>query len=150
MSAVPSGKTSPIQGRIGKLEVVPLSGALGAEIRGLELRRLDEDEFRVLYRTYLDHLLVVVRDQCLSDTDQVSVSRRFGELELPPAAAERSSHQHYDGPPEITVVSNIRAGGVPIGELGDGEVIWHSDYSFREVIAGMRMLRAVKLPPPAE
>jgi alpha-ketoglutarate-dependent taurine dioxygenase len=126
---------------------VPFASALGAEIKGLDLRRLDDTDFRVLYKTYLDHLLVLVRDQELSDVDQVNVARRFGALELPPAAAERSSHQHYDGPPEITVVSNIRVNGVPIGELGDGEVIWHSDYSFREVIGGMRMLRAVKLPP---
>lgn len=138
---------APIRGRHGKLEVVPLPGSMGAEIRGLDLRRLDDASFSVLYRAYLDHLLVLVRDQDMSDEDQVAVARRFGTLEMPPAATERASHQHYDGPPEITVVSNIKVSGVPIGELGDGEVIWHSDYSFREVIAGMRILRAVRLPP---
>ena len=148
MSAVPTPRP-PISGRFGALEVVPLSGSMGAEIRGLDLRTLDDSGFKVLYEAYLDHLLVLVREQTLSDEDQVAVARRFGTLEMPPAANERSSHQHYDGPPEITVVSNIKVNGVPIGELGDGEVIWHSDYSFREVIAGMRILRAVKLPPAA-
>ena len=148
MSAVPTPRP-PISGRFGALEVVPLSGSMGAEIRGLDLRTLDDSGFKVLYQAYLDHLLVLVREQTLSDEDQVAVARRFGTLEMPPAANERSSHQHYDGPPEITVVSNIKVNGVPIGELGDGEVIWHSDYSFREVIAGMRILRAVKLPPAA-
>jgi taurine dioxygenase len=146
MSAVPQSR-SPIQGRHGRLEVRPLPGAMGAEVRGLDLAKLDDESFRVLHQAYLDHLLVLVRAQELTDDDQVAVARRFGPIELPPHASERSSHQQYDGPPEITVVSNIKVDGVPIGELGDGEVIWHSDYSFREVIAGMRILRAVKLPP---
>jgi taurine dioxygenase len=148
MMATTAGPRAVISGRFGKLEVVPFDGAMGAEIRGLDLRALDEESFRVLYQAYLDHVLVLVRGQELSDVQQVEVSRRFGPLETPPTASERSSHQHFDGPPEITVVSNRKVGGVPIGELGDGEVIWHSDYSFREVIAGMRMLKAVELPPP--
>ena len=147
MSAVPRPR-SVIRGRIGRLEIVPLPGAMGAEVKGLDLRKVDDEIFAVLHRVYLDHLLVLVRDQQMSDADQVAVARRFGPLEMPPAAAERASHQHCDGPPEITIVSNIKVNGVPIGELGDGEVIWHSDYSFREVIAGMRILRAVRLPPP--
>jgi taurine dioxygenase len=146
MSAVPKTRP-PIRGRVGKVEILPLPGAMGAEIRGIDLGALDDETFRILHQAYLDHLLVRVRDQELTDEDQVAVARRFGPLEMPPAAAERASHQHYDGPPEITVVSNIRVNGVPIGELGDGEVIWHSDYSFREVVAGMRILRAVRLPP---
>jgi taurine dioxygenase len=146
MSAALTGR-APLRGRYGKLEVVPLAGAMGAEIRGLDLRALDGETFKVLHQAYLDHLLVLVRGQEMSDDDQVFVARRFGTLEMPPASTERSSHQHYDGPPEITVVSNIKVNGVPIGELGDGEVIWHSDYSFRDVIAGMRILRAVRLPP---
>ena len=145
MSAAPRSR-SLIRGRVGRLEVVPLPGAMGAEVRGLDLHRLDDEVFAVLHRAYLDHILVLVRDQEITDEEQVAVARRFGPLEMPPAAAERSTHQHYEGPPEITVVSNIKANGVPIGELGDGEVIWHGDYSFREVIAGMRILRAVRLP----
>lgn len=136
-----------IQGKIGNYEVIPFVGAMGAEIKGLDLRRLDDESFELLQQVYLDHLLVLIRDQELSDEEQVAVSRRFGTLELPPAASERAAHQHFDGPPEVTVVSNKKVKGVPIGELGDGEVIWHSDFSFREVIAGMRMLRAVELPP---
>lgn len=135
-----------IEGKIGTLQVVPLSGAMGAEITGLDLHKMDDQSFAILYQTYLDHLLVLIRDQDLSDEEQVAISRRFGLLELPPTANERASHQRYDGPPEVTVVSNVKVGGVPIGELGDGEVIWHSDFSFREIIAGMRMLRAVELP----
>lgn len=137
-----------ISGRLGTIEIVPLPGLMGAEIHGLDLRRLDDDGFSILHRTYLDHLLVLLRDQQLSDADMVSVARRFGEFELPPVTSQQV--EHLDAHPEITVVSNVKVDGSPIGQLGDGEVIWHSDYSFREVIAGMRMLYALEIPAKGE
>ena len=151
MTAVtaPSNATRPvISGQIGTIEIVPLPGAMGAEIRGLDLRRLDEGSFRILHQAYLDHLLVLLRGQQLSDGDMVAVARRFGEFELPPVTAQAVEHRNAH--PEITVVSNVRVDGTPMGQLGDGEVIWHSDYSFREIIAGMRMLYAVEIPPEGE
>jgi taurine dioxygenase len=151
MTAVtaPSHAARPIiSGRIGTIEIVPLPGAMGAEIRGLDLRRLDDAGFALLHRAYLDHLLLLVRGQKLADADMVAVARRFGEFELPPVTAEKVAHR--GGHPEVTVVSNVRVDGAPMGELGDGEVIWHSDYSFRPVVAGMRMLHALEVPPEGE
>jgi taurine dioxygenase len=138
---------SVLSGRVGPFEILPFDAALGAEIRGLDLRRLDDEGFRILRQAYLDHLVVLVRDQQLPDPQLVEIARRFGPIEMPPSPGERSAHHHFDGPPEITVVSNVKVGGTPIGELGDGEVIWHSDYSFREVTAGMRLLYALEVPP---
>ena len=138
---------APIAGKIGAIEIVPLDAALGAEVRGLDLRRLDAQGFTVLKQAFLDHLVLLVRDQFVTDADLVAAARRFGEIELAPSATERSTHQQFDGPPEITVVSNVRVNDVPIGELGDSEVIWHSDYSFKEIPAGMRLLHALEIPP---
>lgn len=130
------------------MKIVPLPHALGAEVLGLDLSRdIPRDVFETLYQAYLDHLLLLFRGQRIGDPDLVRVAGLFGELMLPPAAHERSGHQVSDAPPEITVVSNVKVGGVPIGELGDGEVVWHSDYSFKEVIGGMRVLHGVKIPP---
>jgi taurine dioxygenase len=114
-----------IRGRIGDVEIIPLPAAMGAEIRGLDLRKLDDRGFDILHRAYLDHLLLLVRGQKLADADMVAVARRFGEFELPPVTAEKVTHNVEH--PQITVVSNVRVDGAPIGELGDGEVIWHSD-----------------------
>ena len=137
-----------ISGRIRNIEIAPLPGIMGAEVRGLDLCRLDDSGFRILHQACLDHLLLLLRGQQLSDANMVEVARRFGEFELPPVTAQHVAHR--DAHPEITVVANVRVDGVPIGELGDGEVIWHSDYSFREVIAGMRMLHALEVPPDGE
>lgn len=146
--AAPPATRSVISGRIGNIEIAPLPGIMGAEFHGLDLRRLDDDGFRILHQAYLDHLLLLLRGQQLSDDDMVNVARRFGEFELPPVTAQHVAHR--DTHPQITVVSNVKIDGAPIGELGDGEVIWHSDYSFREIIAGMRMLHALEVPPAEE
>lgn len=136
-----------VSGKIGSAEIVPLDAALGAEVRGLDLGCLDDASYALLHRAFLDHLVLLVRGQKITDDELVALARRFGEIALPPSASERSTHQHFDGPPEITVVSNVRVNDVPVGELGDGEVIWHSDYSFKEVPAGMRLLCALEIPP---
>jgi taurine dioxygenase len=130
------------------MKIVPLPCALGAEVLDLDLtREFSDAQFETLYQAYLDHLLLLFRDQPIGDQDLVRLARRFGELMLPPAAHKRSGHQVSDAPPEITVVSNVKVDGVPIGELGDGEVVWHSDYSFKDVPGGMRVLHGVKIPP---
>ena len=145
-----SADSPVISGRFANLEVIPFQGALGAEIKGLNLGAVDDDSFKVLHRAYLDHLVVLVRDQELSDADLVAVAGRFGPIEMPPRPEERAQRHHFDGVPEITVVSNVKQNGAPIGELGDGEVSWHSDFSFREVIASMRLLYAIELPSAGE
>jgi taurine dioxygenase len=130
------------------MKIVPLPGVMGAQVLDLDLTQdIPDEQFDLLYQAYLDHLLLLFRGPPVSDPDLVRLSRRFGELMLPPAAHERSGHQVSDAPPEITVVSNVKVNGVPIGELGDGEVVWHSDYSFKEVPGGMRVLHGVKIPP---
>jgi len=50
-------------------------------------------------------------------------------------------------PPEVTVVSNVKQEGKPVGILGDGEVVWHSDFSFKERPTAARMLVAMEVPP---
>ncbi len=148
MSAVGNFTEKLIRGKSGPFEILPLPGAMGAEIRGLDLRALDDAGFAILHRAYLDHLLLLLRGQRITDADMVAVARRFGDFELPPVTAEKV--EHSGAHPEVTVVSNVRVCGKPIGELGDGEVIWHSDYSFRPVPAGMRMLHAREVPPEGE
>jgi taurine dioxygenase len=147
---MPNTRTNVICGRVDKLQIVPFEGALGAEIKGLSLREMDDNTFRVLHHAYLDHLMLLIRDQELTDADLVALARRFGSIEMPPRAEERAQSHRSDGVPEITVVSNVKVDGTPVGELGDGEVDWHSDFSFREVIASMRVLYAIELPPSGQ
>jgi taurine dioxygenase len=133
------------------MKITPLPGSLGAEVTDLDLSlALSNADATVLKEAYLNHLLLLFRNQKIGDDDLIRVSSIFGEIMLPPSQHERASIQESNAAPEITVVSNVKINGVPIGELGDGEVIWHSDYSFKEVVGGMRILHGIKIPPSTE
>ena len=131
---------------------LPLRAALGAEIRGANLAALDDAGFAQVHRCLLDHLLVLLRGQALAPADIVALVHRFG---TPVTSSnlhqrhleERTANRVMDLPPEITVVTNLRENGKPIGILGDGEVVWHSDFSFKERPTAARMLYAVEVPP---
>jgi taurine dioxygenase len=47
----------------------------------------------------------------------------------------------------VTVVTNLKQDGKPVGILGDGELSWHSDFSFKERPTAARMLVAIDIPP---
>ena len=136
----------------GPLEIVPMDAALGAEIRGVDLKALDDASFGRIHAAWLDHLLVVFRGQAMAAQDLVNLARRFG---TPVTSSnlhqrgleERTANQIFDLPPEITVVTNVREKGKAVGILGDGEVVWHADFSFKERPTAARMLLAVEIPP---
>jgi taurine dioxygenase len=132
-------------------EIVPTGAALGAEILGLDLTRLDDATFSALHRTWLENVMLVFRGQSLRAADVVTLVRRFG---TPVTSSnlhqrsldERAGNELLDLPPEVTVVSNVRENGKSVGILGDGEVVWHSDFSFKERPTAARMLVAMEVP----
>lgn len=132
--------------------VVPTGAALGAEVRGLDLRQLDDPGFKRLHTIWLEHLLLVFRGQQLSAEDLVVLVKRFG---TPVTSSnlhkrdlsERTANKLFNLPPEVTVVTNVKENGKPVGILGDGEVVWHADFSFKERPTAARMLLAVDIPP---
>ena len=142
--------TAPAQ-RAG-FQVVPSKAALGAEIRGIDLTRIDEPTFRALHQAWLDNVLLVFRGQSLGAGDLVTLVRRFG---TPVTSSnlhkrdlsERAGNDLLNLPPEVTVVSNVKQDGKAVGILGDGEVVWHSDFSFKERPTAARMLVAMEVPP---
>lgn len=101
----------------------------GIEIHGLDLRRrLDDVELAGLLDHWHQHLVLVFRDQHLSDGELLAFSRRLGQLD--PAPNFDTEKSAADGFPEIAVVSNIVKDGRKLGGLGDGELSWHSDMTY--------------------
>lgn len=148
-------------------EVVPAEAALGAEVRGLDLKRLDDATFAALHAAWLHHVVLVFRGQSLNAPGLVALVRRFGTpvtssglhkrkpgaqardtlADVRAAAvAARAGNELLDLPPEVTVVSNVKHDGKPVGILGDGDVVWHSDFSFKECPTAARMLVAMEVP----
>jgi taurine dioxygenase len=130
------------------MRIAPLPNSLGAEVFDIDLSQPFSPEIKQkLIEAYRFHLLLLFRNQHIQDDHLIQLAEIFGKIKLPPAAHERASIQKSDAREEITVVSNVKINGIPIGELGDGEVIWHSDYSFKEIIGGMRVLHGIQIPP---
>jgi taurine dioxygenase len=129
----------------GRLQVVPTGAALAGEVRGVDLRGIDDSAFAAIHRAWLDHLVLLFRDQDMDDDDLIAFSRRFGELDLAPI--QENGRRFVEGHPEIYVVSNVIENGVAIGSLGAGEAVWHTDMSYLEDPPKASMLYAIEVPP---
>jgi taurine dioxygenase len=127
------------------LRVRPTGAALGAEVQGVDLRALDDSGFAAIHRTWLDHQVLLLRDQALADDDLIAVSRRFGVLDEAPI--QETGQRFVEGHPEIYVISNVVQGGVAIGSLGSGEAVWHTDMSYLPNPPKASALYALEVPP---
>lgn len=128
-----------------ELQVRPLCEAVGAEIAGVDLSHLSDSDLDRIIEAWDAHSALLFRDQKLSESDLIAFSRRFGELDLPPV--QENGRTPVPGYPEIYVVSNILdAEGKPIGSLGAGEAVWHTDMSYLEVPPDASMLYALEVP----
>ena len=64
-------------------DIRPFSGAVGAEIIGLDLSRpINDQDFARIHRAHLDHHVVVFRDQRITPEQHIAFSRRFGVLQI--------------------------------------------------------------------
>jgi taurine dioxygenase len=127
------------------IDVISAGAALGAEVRGIDLRDLDASQFAALERAWHDHQVLLLRGQTLSDGDLIAFSRRFGDLDLAPI--QETGRRFVEGLPEIYIVSNVTVNGQPIGSLGAGEAVWHTDMSYLDVPPMASMLYALEVPP---
>jgi taurine dioxygenase len=131
-----------------RLTIEPLSPALGAEISGIDLRdELSEETFAEILNAWHEHLVILFRNQALTEDDQIRFAQRFGELQKrtrPPEALNEVGHTKY---PQLTMlVSNIRENGKLIGSLPDGEMHFHSDQCYLEKPATGTFLYAIEVP----
>ncbi len=114
------------------LDITPISDALGAEVRGLDLREpLDGATISDLVDAWHEHIVLVFRDQDLDEDAQLRFARQFGtpgERARPPE--RRPEGVDYNA--AIILITNVRENGVPIGSLRDGEMWFHHDMSYTE------------------
>jgi taurine dioxygenase len=127
------------------MTVIPSGAALAADIQNVDLKSLSDDEFNEIHSAWLNHLVIRFRGQQLSLEDLTAFSRRFGELDWAPV--QETGRRFVEGHPEIYVVSNVIENGVPIGSLGAGEAVWHTDMSYLENPPKASMLYAIEVPP---
>ncbi len=134
-----------ISGQGDGFYLVPTGGGVGAEVRGVDLRVVDDATFAAIARAWTEHAVLLFRGQHLTDPDLVAFSRRFGGLDLAPI--QETGRRSVQGLPEIYVVSNVIENGAPIGSLGSGEAVWHTDMSYLPEPPKASLLYAVEIPP---
>jgi len=128
------------------MTITPLTPAVGVEIGNVDVTTLSADQFAQIEAAWHSHSVLLFRGQKLSDDDLLNFSRRFGELDPPPN--QERGRQSPAGFPDIYVVSNVLdEKGEPIGALGAGEAVWHTDMSYLDLPPDASMLYALEIPP---
>jgi taurine dioxygenase len=123
-----------------------LTPAFGIEVHDVRLAELSDREFAELHRHWRANGIMLVRGQeSMTDAQFEAFSARFGELDPPPN--QGVGRKSVPGFPSLYVVSNeVDAAGEPLGALGYGEAVWHTDMSYLPVPPIASMLLARKLP----
>ncbi|MBV9829783.1 MAG: TauD/TfdA family dioxygenase [Alphaproteobacteria bacterium] len=135
-----------------RVDIVPTGRAVGAEIRGVDLAQpIPADVAATLRSAWLDHLVLLFRDQYLDARHYLNAARIFGD---PVEGGARRYMKAAGVPvedrfPEVTILSNLDESGRPVrdnGGLGSYEVVWHSDNSYVEAPPAGSCLYSLEVP----
>src|SRR5437879_2571671 len=128
------------------ISITNLDAPLGAEVRGVDLSKpVARDDVKAIEDVWNQRLVVVFHGQSLSDPQLIAFSKNFGELDPPgPNPYGLPFNKEH---PELNVISNVVENGKPIGNLGDGEAVWHADMTYVDVPPKAASLHALELPP---
>jgi putative 2-oxoglutarate oxygenase len=126
------------------IQVRRLGQQIGAEIRGVDVKTIDDASFATIYRAWLDYNVVVIPGQELQIEDFLRYSRRFGIVHPHPSKMTR--HPDY---PEITVLGINKFG--PDGQLDlaiyrRGAEGWHTDGAYDQEPFKATQLYALAIP----
>jgi taurine dioxygenase len=119
------------------MDIRPLTGALGAEIFGVDLATpLDDRTVAAIRSALLEYLVIVFRDQRLTPEQHAGFARRFGPLHSFAYTAARA----LEGHPEVLRVVKEKEDRKVFGEL------WHADVTFLEKPVLGSILHAIETP----
>ncbi len=124
-----------MEGRQMTLEIIPLSGSIGAEIHGVDLAALDDGIFSAIRQALLDHAVICFRDQEITPDQQIAFARRWGEIH---------DHPYLNALPDHPEIIEIVKEAGERNRFGDH---WHTDQIFTPEPAMATMLYAKEVPP---
>ena len=115
------------------MEVKPLTGGLGAEIFGVDIRR--EDQFDAIKSAFAEYSVIALRGQSVCPQEHLTFARRFGPINV------NRFFKPVDGYPEIATVLKEKDQKEAVGEG------WHTDHSYDQEPAMGSILHALEVPP---
>jgi taurine dioxygenase len=118
------------------ISVNPISGALGAEISGVDLARsnLDDGVIGEIRHALRENQVIFFRDQHLTPDQHLAFGRRFGELQV---------HDFVEGMEDNQEILEVRKEEYETRNFGGG---WHTDVSYLERPALGSVLYAREVP----
>ncbi len=127
---------------MSEIQITPIDGKVfGAEVTGVALTELSDDDFAQIHRAFLEFGFLVFPQQFLSPEANIAFGERFGPLEfgaLPLANQKRQPDGSFDGPvldlDSQTMRSNV------------GNETWHTDSTYKPCSSKCAMLSAVVVP----
>ncbi len=132
------------------ISVEPMLPRFGANVMGVQLDGVNDEQFDLIYRAWLEYGVLRFRDQQLDEDGLQRFSRRFGPLEEIPLGRMTEEQKIALGKifknPYVTNISNIVEDGMPIGGLGNAEANWHSDMTYVENPPPASVLLGVEIP----
>lgn len=102
------------------LDVTPSGRTLGATVRGVDLRDLDDDAVAEIRAVWLEHKVLAFPDQPLTDDDLEAFTLRFGPFGHDPFFESIDGHDH------IAAIARAADETAPIFAES-----WHTDWSFQ-------------------
>lgn len=117
-----------------RIKVEPVTGTIGAEVRGVDLRLIDDEIIAELNDAWLVHKVLFFRDQDLTREQHIEYGRAFGQLEVHPILPSP------DGYPEIVMLTSSP-------ENFQAAEYWHSDVTFSPTPPKGSILMGRELPP---
>ena len=117
------------------MEVKLLSGALGAEIKGLDLKNTSDENFNKINDLLLEHKVIFFRDQKITEEQHLALAEKFGPLE---------THAYVKGLEKHPEIVRIIKAEDEKNQWGEN---WHSDVSYNEKPTKAVILKSLKIPP---
>ncbi len=120
--------------------------SLGGEIVDLDIsNKITQDQINFINQSWDERLVLVFKKQNLDDHKLINFSKYFGELD--PPGPNPYGITFLPEFPEINVISNVKnEQGAPIGNLGDGEAVWHADMTYLQLPPKAGILYALEVP----
>ena len=116
------------------IEALPLAGAVGAEVCGVNVARLDDKDFAIVRKALLDFGVIYFRNQDITPAEQLAFARRWGDVHL---------HPYLKGLPDQPEIIEIVKEPEDRSNFGDH---WHTDQIFTPTPAMGTMLYAKQVP----
>ena len=117
------------------MDIKLLSGALGAEIDGIDLKNSSEVNFKVINNLLLEHKVIFFRNQKITPEEQLALAKRFGPLE---------THAYVKGRDKYPEIVRIIKDPNEKNQWGEN---WHSDVSYNAKPTKAVILKSIKIPP---